>query len=401
MNEKIDLNTADEATLAHLPGIGDVLAERIIAYRETVRPFEELIELTAVPGISERMVRELETQLTVTPPSPATAEATALADTAVVVVAGAERTPSDAEADTAGESETVPPDSAAAASPTAAAALDMADSAPATADAAPDATAPTSDAAEPPPDAAEPPPDAAEPPPDAAEPPPDAAEPPLGAAPDTVAPPPPPAIPVLADRNVQQDTPASGWIRGGLLVLFGALVGLTLTVAFLYLLNGTLRFTGNAEGARLQQDVDVQGRAQEQLRQELDAAMAEAATAMAGQATLSAALATAERGVQRVDDEVIPAVATLEAQASDLESSVGAVATTAADFDAFLDGLRDLLLTLQGPAASSTPQATVTATTTPTVTPAAQGTGTATPPVTPTGTAAATRTPRPTATPLN
>jgi hypothetical protein len=185
------------------------------------------------------------------------------------------------------------------------------------------------------------------------------------------------------------------------LVLFGALVGVTLTIAFLYLLNGTLRFASDASGARLRQDVDVQAREQERLRQDLDAAMGEAATATARQATMTAALATVERELQRVDDEVFPAVATLEAHTSGLESSVGAIATTAADFDAFLDGLRDLLLTLQGPATSPTPQPTVTATTTTTPTPTAQRTGTVSPTETPTGTAVATRTPRPTATPLN
>jgi competence ComEA-like helix-hairpin-helix protein len=63
MNEeirKIDLNTADQETLDNLPGIGPALAARIVEYRENAHPFEEVIELTAVPGISEKMVREIE-----------------------------------------------------------------------------------------------------------------------------------------------------------------------------------------------------------------------------------------------------------------------------------------------------------------------------------------------------
>ncbi|MCA9970217.1 MAG: helix-hairpin-helix domain-containing protein, partial [Anaerolineales bacterium] len=83
MNEpqKIDINQADVATLAGLPGVGEVRARRIVDYRETVHPFEEVIELTAVPGISERMVRAFADQVTV--------GATDKADTADAVAANA------------------------------------------------------------------------------------------------------------------------------------------------------------------------------------------------------------------------------------------------------------------------------------------------------------------------
>jgi competence ComEA-like helix-hairpin-helix protein len=57
MSEKIDINTANAETLMSISGIGPALAERIITYRETVHPFEEVIELAAVPGVSEKMVR--------------------------------------------------------------------------------------------------------------------------------------------------------------------------------------------------------------------------------------------------------------------------------------------------------------------------------------------------------
>jgi competence ComEA-like helix-hairpin-helix protein len=60
MNEKIDINVADAETLTTISGIGPALAQRIVEYRETVHLFEEVIELTAVPGISERMVRGFE-----------------------------------------------------------------------------------------------------------------------------------------------------------------------------------------------------------------------------------------------------------------------------------------------------------------------------------------------------
>lgn len=64
-SEKININTADEEALGTLPGIAEGLAKRIIEYRENVHPFEEVIELAAVPGVSERMVRKFEDLVTV------------------------------------------------------------------------------------------------------------------------------------------------------------------------------------------------------------------------------------------------------------------------------------------------------------------------------------------------
>ncbi|MFT7587683.1 MAG: competence ComEA-like helix-hairpin-helix protein, partial [Cellvibrionaceae bacterium] len=64
-NNLINLNTATEEELIELPGIAKGLAARIVQYREKVHPFEEVIELASVPGISERMVRELEGQVSI------------------------------------------------------------------------------------------------------------------------------------------------------------------------------------------------------------------------------------------------------------------------------------------------------------------------------------------------
>lgn len=61
----ININLADAETLSHLPGIGRQLAERIIAYRELEKRFADVMELTAVSGISENMVRNFEEQITV------------------------------------------------------------------------------------------------------------------------------------------------------------------------------------------------------------------------------------------------------------------------------------------------------------------------------------------------
>lgn len=67
---KIDINKADVATLAQLDGIGAKLAARIVTYRETVHPFTEIMELAAVPGISEQMVYALEDEIVVAPVPP-------------------------------------------------------------------------------------------------------------------------------------------------------------------------------------------------------------------------------------------------------------------------------------------------------------------------------------------
>ncbi len=49
----IDINTADVAELTDLPGIGEVLARRIVEYRETHGDFKSTGELMNVEGIGE------------------------------------------------------------------------------------------------------------------------------------------------------------------------------------------------------------------------------------------------------------------------------------------------------------------------------------------------------------
>lgn len=61
----ININLAQAEVLARLPGIGLQRANQIVTYRETVAPFREIMELTAVPGISERMVHGFADQITV------------------------------------------------------------------------------------------------------------------------------------------------------------------------------------------------------------------------------------------------------------------------------------------------------------------------------------------------
>lgn len=56
---RIDLNRATAADLEELPGIGPVLAGRIVAWREDHGPFTEIGQLREVPGIGERTFQAL------------------------------------------------------------------------------------------------------------------------------------------------------------------------------------------------------------------------------------------------------------------------------------------------------------------------------------------------------
>jgi len=49
----ININTANQAELESLPGIGPVLAQKIIAYREANGPFTTIEDIIDVPGIGQ------------------------------------------------------------------------------------------------------------------------------------------------------------------------------------------------------------------------------------------------------------------------------------------------------------------------------------------------------------
>jgi competence ComEA-like helix-hairpin-helix protein len=61
--ERLDLNTAPEAELVRLPGVGPRLAERIVAARRA-RRFTRVEELTRVSGIGDRTAARLAPYLT-------------------------------------------------------------------------------------------------------------------------------------------------------------------------------------------------------------------------------------------------------------------------------------------------------------------------------------------------
>lgn len=55
----INVNTADQQTLMLLPGVGEVLSQRIIAYRNKNGPFGSLRDLLNVSGIGEQKLEAI------------------------------------------------------------------------------------------------------------------------------------------------------------------------------------------------------------------------------------------------------------------------------------------------------------------------------------------------------
>lgn len=62
---KININTATQASLETLPGIGPALASRIIAYRQTNGPFKTIEEIKEVSGIGEKRFEAIKDLITV------------------------------------------------------------------------------------------------------------------------------------------------------------------------------------------------------------------------------------------------------------------------------------------------------------------------------------------------
>ena len=57
--ELVNINTAGLSELSALPGIGEIIAQRIIDYREANGPFETVTDLLNVEGIGEKRLEEI------------------------------------------------------------------------------------------------------------------------------------------------------------------------------------------------------------------------------------------------------------------------------------------------------------------------------------------------------
>lgn len=64
-NQLININTASKDELMSLPGIGEVIAERIILFREDEGPLRSIDDLQKIKGISAKKFQQLKARVTV------------------------------------------------------------------------------------------------------------------------------------------------------------------------------------------------------------------------------------------------------------------------------------------------------------------------------------------------
>ncbi len=69
---RLSINDAEAAQLARLPGVGSVLAARIISHRQNHGPFSSLEQLLDVPGIGPATLAKIRPYLTTSQPDQAT-----------------------------------------------------------------------------------------------------------------------------------------------------------------------------------------------------------------------------------------------------------------------------------------------------------------------------------------
>ncbi len=348
MSGTIDINRADAETLATLPGIGEELAQRIVAYREEAHPFADVFDLTEVPGISVRMVRAFEAEVTVGE------EDEGEAATAV--------TPA---AEPASEAE--PPDE-----PDEVDAVDEEEPA-----AKPDETV-TSAIRVAQPDEAEPVDNEPEEPRQTA--------------------PPVTAVSPQANQEWERRAQRRGCFSVIAGAVFGAVLGATLTLAILAGLNqGNLTY--NEADAQILQQLQAESQTRSAALESVSGQMdIEATAAAAANRNLTENLGAVATHVGQNRQDVTRLDGTIEA----VDERVSEIAGAAETFNTFLLGLREVILTLE-PDLPITPTATATATATQakasrTPRPSATSDQETTP--TNTATAQPTRTPRPTSTPL-
>ena len=61
----LNINTASKIQLTALPGIGDIIADRILDYRRNIGDFQSVDDLLKVEGIGEGKLSKIEKMITV------------------------------------------------------------------------------------------------------------------------------------------------------------------------------------------------------------------------------------------------------------------------------------------------------------------------------------------------
>ncbi len=61
---RVSINAADKDELEKLPGLGPVLAKRIVDYRQANGPFRDVTELKKVNGIGESKFNQIKDRIT-------------------------------------------------------------------------------------------------------------------------------------------------------------------------------------------------------------------------------------------------------------------------------------------------------------------------------------------------
>lgn len=358
MSDKININLADAATLSTLPNIGPALAQRIIEYRETVHPFEEVIELAAVPGISEKMVRAFEASVTVEQDGRTTAVSLQLEEPEDIPLLEApdpvELLPASVE-ELAAEAEGM---------------VDEEEVEAATAVPQPEPTMPINEPVF-------------------------VTEPVLAEPTFTERSAPPPAQPPVEWEAQARRRGCFSTLLGA---TFGAILGAVLTLAVLAAINrGSLTYSARDEAIQQQLDAEIISRTNELNQLSTRVSLAATSEAAANQ-SLENELATANQAIndELASNEAI--ISYLATRSGALELRLDEVAGSAETFNGFLDGMRALLDDLEDGTATPTPFGeTLTPTFTPTPTPSG---GTQTPELEATTAVQPTRTPLPTATPF-